>query len=213
MERYVFYTYIFQEILTDLVDAKKWKNALSTLPDDIAKTEDAKVKTMLFYILGAKFKQTIRDKRQAQMSNRKHLVRIIFQVLGQEEGIEFLHQFVKKEAPFIDDNELPDLDPKEMVKKMAMIFDILIISAQSAAGVKNVFKDILDVMECEGKLLVNGQIKQPLLLSKERSLLLQHLLLVWNFDFTSFFFILYSFDFHIITQCFKFNPKCDNLFF
>ena len=184
--------YIFQEILTDLVDAKKWKNALSTLPDDIAKTEDAKVKTMLFYILGAKFKQTIRDKRQAQMSNRKHLVRIIFQVLGQEEGIEFLHQFVKKEAPFIDsdDNELPDLDPKEMVKKMAMIFDILIISAQSAAGVKNVFKDILDVMECEGKLLVNGQIKQPLLLSKERSLLLQHLLLVWNFDFTSFFYFI-----------------------
>ena len=85
---------------------------------------------------------------------------------------------------------MPDLDPKEMVKKMAMIFDILIISAQSAAGVKNVFKDILDVMECEGKLLVNGQIKQPLLLSKERSLLLQHLLMVWYFDFTSFFFIL-----------------------
>ena len=191
-------TYIFfQEILTDLVDAKKWKNALSTLPDDIAKTEDVKVKTMLFYILGAKFKQTIRDKRQAQMSNRKHLVRIIFQVLGQEEGIEFLHQFVKKEAPFIDDVDLPDLDPKEMVKKMAMIFDILIISAQSAAGVKNVFKDILDVMECEGKLLVNGQIKQPLLLSKERSLLLQHLLLVWNFDFTSFF-LFFKFKFSYI---------------
>ena len=76
------------------------------------------------------------------------------------------------------DDELQDLDPKEMVKKMAMIFDILIVSAQSAAGVKNVFKDILDVLECEGKLLVTGQIKQPLLLSKERSLLLQHLLLV-----------------------------------
>ena len=100
-EYFDFTSFLFQEILTDLVDAKKWKNALSTLPDDIAKTEDSKVKTMLFYILGAKFKQTIRDKRQAQMSNRKHLVRIIFQVLGQEQGIEFLHQFVKKEAPFI----------------------------------------------------------------------------------------------------------------
>ena len=174
----------------DLVDAKKWNNALSTLPDDIAKTDDAKVKTMLFSILGAKFKQTIRDKRKAQMSNRKHLVRVIFQVLGQEQAIEFLHQFVKKEAPFILSaaDELQDSDPKEMVKKMAMIFDILIISAQSAAGVKNVFKDILDVMECEGKLLVNGQIKQPLLLSKERSLLLQHLLLVFCLVFIYFIF-------------------------
>ena len=69
-------------------------------------------------------------------------------------------------------------DPKEMVKKMAMIFDILIISAQSAGGVTNVFKDILDVLECEGKLLVNQQLKKSVLLSKERSMLLQHLLSV-----------------------------------
>ena len=161
-----------------MVDNKKWKGALLGLPEDIAKADNETVKAMLFYILGAKFKQTVRDKRKAQMANRKFLVRVIFQVLGQEQALEFLHQFVQKEAPFLRSSDAQENDYKEMVKKMAMIYDILIISAQSACGVSNVFRDILDVLECEGKLLQNEQLKQPLLLSKERSLMLQHLLSV-----------------------------------
>ena len=160
-----------------MVDSKKWKGALLGLPDDIAKTDNKTVKAMLFYILGAKFKQTVREKRKAQMANRKFLVRVIFQVLGQDQALEFLHQFVQKEAPFLRSNT-EENEYKEMVKKMAMIYDILIISAQSAGGVSNVFRDILDVLECEGKLLQAEQLKQPLLLSKERSLMLQHLLSV-----------------------------------
>ena len=160
-----------------MVDSKKWKGALLGLPDDIAKTDNKTVKAMLFYILGAKFKQTVRDKRKAQMANRKFLVRVIFQVLGQDQALEFLHQFVQKEAPFLRSNT-EENEYKEMVKKMAMIYDILIISAQSAGGVSNVFRDILEVLECEGKLLQAEQLKKPLLLSKERSLMLQHLLSV-----------------------------------
>ena len=176
----------------DLVDGKKWKGALITLPEEITKNENDKVKSMLFYIIGAKFKQTVRDKRKAQMSNRKFLVRIIFQVLGQNLALEFLHQFVKKEAPFLTSNDISNQeDPKEMVKKMAMIFDILIICGKSAGGVANVFKDIIDVLECEGNLLINEQLKlkndtqmsenikeQRKNLSKQRSLLLEHLLSV-----------------------------------
>ena len=73
-----------------------------------------------------------------------------------------------------------DLDdnPNDHVKKLAMIFDILIISAQSAGGAKQVFKSLLEVLQLEGELLQKSQKKEPLLLSKQRSKLMEHLLLV-----------------------------------
>ena len=125
------------------MDGKKWKTALNSLPEEITKSENAKVSEMLDLILGAKLKQTMKEKRKAQMASRKYLVRVIFQVLGKEKGVQFLHNFVKIEAPFIENlGNIDKNDARNYVKKLGMIFDVLNISAQSAGGVQNVFKDI-----------------------------------------------------------------------
>ena len=125
------------------MDGKKWKTALNSLPEEITKCENAKVSEMLDLILGAKLKQTMKEKRKAQMASRKYLVRVIFQVLGKEKGVQFLHNFVKIEAPFIENlGKIDKNDARNFVKKLGMIFDVLNISAQSAGGVQNVFKDL-----------------------------------------------------------------------
>ena len=80
---------------------------------------------------------------------------------------------MSQETP-VDETE----NASEHVKKLAMIFDILIISAQSAGGAKQVFKSLLEVLQLEGELLQKSQKKEPLLLSKQRSKLMEHLLLV-----------------------------------
>ena len=171
--------YLFQEILTNLVDGKKWKTALNSLPDEIVKSENSKVTHMLDLILGAKLKQTMKEKRKAQMAARKYLVRVIFQVLGKDKGVHFLHNFVKVEAPFIETTaNITANDARNFVKKLGMIFDVLNISAQSAGGVKNVFQDMVSVVECEGHLLVECQKSQPLLLAKQRANLMEHILTV-----------------------------------
>ena len=157
----------------ELVDNKKWKNALQSLPNEVLNSENAKVRKMLDMILISKLKQTMREKRTAQLSARKFIVRIIFQIFGLDRGIEFLNVFVAQETPE-DENE----QISEHVKKLAMIFDILIISAQSAGGAKQVFKSLLEVLQLEGELLQKSQKKEPLLLSKQRSKLMEHLLAV-----------------------------------
>ena len=172
--------------MTSLVDGKKWKTALNSLPEEITKSENAKVSEMLDLILGAKLKQTMKEKRKAQMASRKYLVRVIFQVLGKDKGVQFLHNFVQIEAPFIEnlDGNIDKNDARNFAKKLGMIFDVLNISAQSAGGVQNVFKDIISVLVCEGKLLVECQKNQPLLLSKQRANLMEHILTVSDMIYT-----------------------------
>ena len=156
---------------------------------------------MLDLILIAKLKETAREKRTAQLSARKYLVRIIFQLFGQVRGIEFLETFVAQESPKEDSNE----DTSEQVKKLAMIFDILIISAQSAGGAKQVFKSLLEVLQLEGELLQKSQKKEPLLLSKQRSKLMEHLLLVRAFTVFSALNFLSSFPKKSFFQSVFFN--------
>ena len=163
-----------RDVLIKLLDAKNWKHALLALPDQILHSDSMKVKNMLDLILISKLKETSREKRTAQLSARKYLVRIIFQLFGLSRGIEFLEFFVKQETPMDDLDE----NANDHVKKLAMIFDILIISAQSAGGAKQVFKSLLEVLQLEGELLQKSQKKEPLLLSKQRSKLMEHLLLV-----------------------------------
>ena len=166
----------FQEVLINLVDAKKWKLALTSLPEEIVTSTNPKVKLILSFLIGAKLKQTSREKRKAQMADRKFIVRVIFQVFGQARSVEFLHDFVSKEAPFL--GTVDNSQAIDMGKKLGMIFDVLVISAQSAGGVHSVFKDILDVLVCEGQLLIKTQKTEPLLLAKPRSKLMEHVLTV-----------------------------------
>ena len=136
---------------------------------------------MLDLILGAKLKQTMKEKRKTQMAMRKYLVRNIFQVFGQERGVQFLHNFVQVEAPFIENlGDMDTGDSRNFVKKIGMIFDVLNISAQSAGGVKNVFKDLVCVVHCEGNVLVQCQKEQPLLLGKQRANLMDHILTLFK---------------------------------
>ena len=167
--------------MTNLVDGKTWKTTLNSLPEEIVKTENARVSQMLDLILGAKLKQTMKEKRKTQMAMRKYLVRNIFQVFGQERGVQFLHNFVQVEAPFIENlGDMDTGDSRNFVKKIGMIFDVLTISAQSAGGVKNVFKDLVCVVHCEGNVLVQCQKEQPLLLAKQRANLMDHILTLFK---------------------------------
>ena len=75
--------------MASLVDGKSWKTALNSLPEEIVKTDNVRVSEMVDLILGAKLKQTMREKRKAQMASRKYLVRAIFQVFGKS-NIYFL---------------------------------------------------------------------------------------------------------------------------
>ena len=190
-----------KELLIKLLDSKNWKHALQGLPPEVLHSDNAKVRNMLDLILIAKLKETAREKRTAQLSARKYLVRIIFQLFGQVRGIEFLETFVAQESPKEDSNE----DTSEQVKKLAMIFDILIISAQSAGGAKQVFKSLLEVLQLEGELLQKSQKKEPLLLSKQRSKLMEHLLLVRAFTVFSALNFLSSFPQKSFFQSVFFN--------
>jgi hypothetical protein len=170
-----------KDILTELVDGKKWKAALISLPDEIAKSDNVKVSNMVNLVLAAKLRQTAREKRKAQMANRKFLVRMIFQVLGKDRALDFLHSFVKIEAPFLETTITEGVSVEnawDAVKKLSMIFDVLIISAKSAGGVQSVFEDILTVLKCQGRLLISSQKEQQLLLSKQRTKLMEHILMV-----------------------------------
>ena len=111
------------------------------------------------------------------MSKFTHFFNIL--ISGKDKGVEFLHNFVRAEAPFIGNIEDLDAnDAKNHVKKIGMIYDVLNISAQSAGGVQNVFKDLICVVECEGNLLVQCQKEQALLLAKRRANLMEHILTV-----------------------------------
>ena len=113
--------------MTNLVDGKTWKTTLNSLPEEIVKTENARVSQMLDLILGAKLKQTMKEKRKTQMAMRKYLVRNIFQVFGQERGVQFLHNFVQVEAPFIEN--LGDMDTgKEFCTTFCFVFTLSLLA-------------------------------------------------------------------------------------
>ena len=76
-----------RDVLMKLLDAKNWKHALLALPDQVLHSDSSKVKNMLDLILISKLKDTSREKRTAQLSARKYLVRIIFQLFGHSRGI------------------------------------------------------------------------------------------------------------------------------
>ena len=138
---------------------------------------------MLDLVFGAKMRQTMKDKRKTQLLSRKHLIRSIFQIFGQTRGVQFLNSFLENEAPFIVTEKFELDSSRNNVQKLGMIFDALIISAQSASGQNAVFGNIIAVLTCEGKLLEFCQKEQPLLLGKQRAKLLEHCLTVCSDSF------------------------------
>ncbi len=164
-----------KETLLELVNDKKWKTALTSLPEELAQSDNAKISSMLHMILGAKLRQTAKDKRKVQLGTRKFLIRVIYQIFGPEKSLGFLADFAAKNTNFT-----AEADRNQGIKKFGMVFDVLIISASSAGGVASILPQIIELLVKEGQFLEHCQQDSELLLAKQRAKMMEHLLVTFQ---------------------------------
>ena len=71
-----------RDILMELVDNKKWKTRFLALTEETFQKSgcDNILTEIIYQLISARIRRTAKDKRTAQMANRKFIVRTMFQV-------------------------------------------------------------------------------------------------------------------------------------
>ena len=174
-----------KDILFELADGKKWKTRYLALTEETFQhSENSNILAEIIYqLISAKIKRTAKEKRTAQIANRKFIVRTMFQV-GLKRGLEFLSFFRKRELLDIDNvlrRNMAIFEKKLALRKLDITFDVFMMAAKNANCGKEIFNEILEILVLQGKMvkkeIIDG--KREGAAGKRRNKLLDNLINVF----------------------------------
>ena len=144
-----------KDILLDLIDSKKWKMRFLALKEETFQHSDGSyiLSEIIYQLISAKVKRTAKEKRTAQIANRKFIIRTMFQV-GLDIGLSFLSFFRRRELTNMDHvlaGDVTIFEKKLALRKLDITFDVYMMAAKSANCSKNIFSDIIDILLLKGK--------------------------------------------------------------
>ena len=146
-----------KDVLMELVDNKKWRTRFLALTEEtFSHSENENIFADLIYqLVSAKLKRTAKEKRTAQISNRKFIVRTMFQV-GIKRGLEFLALFKRRELISIEQvlTGSPSLVEKKIaLRRLDITFDVFMLAAKNANCRKEIFGEIIELLVLQGKVV------------------------------------------------------------
>ena len=175
-----------RDILMELVDNKKWKTRFLALTEETFQKSgcDNILTEIIYQLISARIRRTAKDKRTAQMANRKFIVRTMFQV-GLERGLEFVSFFRKRELISIEhllEGKAAPFEKKLIARKLDITFDVYMMAAKNANCGKDIFSEIVEILLLQGRVVKKeiDDFKREGAAGKRRNKLLENMIQVFS---------------------------------